>query len=1293
MSDIDSLQININATATKANDALDNLVKKLDRLTTSLSSIDGSKLNGLASGVQQLGTAMQTMNNVKTADFTRLAKNLSNLNNLDTSKLSGVSANISKIGTAVSGLSGVSQGVTQITELANGIKQLGYKSADKAIDNIPKLATAMKQLMKELSTAPKVSQNLINMTNALARLARTGASSGKAAQSLSNSFTGIYKSSGFAVSGIKKVNARLVSLIRSIVPVIGVMKLIDFGKQAMEISSDLTEVQNVVDVTFGDYKQKIEDLASVSIPELGMSELSVKEIGSRFQAMGTAMGFSTEKMSDMSVELTRLTGDMASFYNVEQETMGKALQSIFTGETEPMRKYGIDLTNATIQQYALSQGITTSINKMTQLEKAQLRYNYVMAQTTAAQGDFIRTQDTWANQIRILKQNLQQLASIIGGTLINAFKPLIQAINSAMSHIIAFAQTVSNALGKIFGWKFEVGGGGITNDLETGAGAADDIASGMGEAADNAKKLRSHLLAIDELNVYEPTEDSSTSGSSGSGLGNLGSGGASGGEWVQQDSIFKDFESEIDSLYKLGEYIGKVLTDMMNNIDWEAVYEKARNFGKGLADFLNGLISPELFGAVGRTIAGALNTAIYTALSFGETFDWENLGESIAEGINQFFATFDFESLAKTLNTFVDGILEMLSTLFRELDWGAIVEGIGTFLGSLDGDTIAVLIGMANIKKIGKAISKLIGGSIGAEGANEETEILGTAEGIGGLSLAFEGLAFAIEAAAMAAGGLIIFDIVKDPLIDILGEITGNQEGAERLKESYEGLYGTIRLVKDELSIFPSFFSGIPAVMGGSVNASLAMSEALDAIGNGTVYTDKQMQKMQKTWSLLDEDMETLRQAMIDANPEVFEITKNFESLDDVSFETLEDAAYGISLIRDGVVDASTAFDEFRKPMWGMTDDALEFFETLQDGETDLEAFKDSISEAGESISDGLYEGALNADTDTPTKTIFEKFVDGIKSIFGIHSPAEEMKPLGEYIFLGITEGFSSMFETFTETMTEFWENYILPWFSLEKWYELGTGILEGLQTKWEEIKQWWSETAIFEWWENDVKPWFTVEKWSAMLNNIKTSFATKWNETVTQWKTNITKWWNENVYPWFTKERWLALGENLKNGIYEGFKGLANKVVDVLNNVISALESMINSAIAGINDLLSKINESGLGEFIGLELNISNVSFGRIPHFSVGGFPEDGLFYANHNELVGQFSNGKTVVANNEQITEGIKQGVREAVADMLAPYLAEIAQNTRETADKDFEVSLDGRSLLDGLNQRSVRNGYSFT
>lgn len=697
--DIDSLQIQINAQATKANDAIDRLVSKLDRLTASLSSIDGSKLNGLANGVQHLGTAMQTMNNVKTADFTRLAKNLTALNNIDTSKLSGVSTNITAIGQSLSDLNGVSDGAKQLAELANGIKQLGYKSAGQAIKNIPQLATAMKQLMTELSKAPKVSQNLIDMTNALAKLARTGASSGKAAQSLSNSFTGIYKSSGFAVSGIKKVNTRLVSLIRSIAPVVGLVKLIDFGKQAMEISSDLTEVQNVVDVTFGDYASLVEDMSKNSITDFGMSELTVKEVSSRFQAMGTAMGFAQGKMADMSIELTKLTADMASFYNIEQEDVAQDLESIFTGQTRPLRTYGLDLAEATLKEWALSEGLNANIDKMSQAEKTMLRYRYVMANTGAAQGDFARTAETWANQVRILKQNFEALGSTLGGSFINFLKPMVKALNSAIAKLREFAVAVSNSLGVIFGWKYEQSGGGVTSDIEDSTGG---MADNLGTAADNAKKLESYLLGIDELNVLKEDSDSGASG----GGASAGAGSAAQDQWTKTDSILKDFESDLDSLYKLGDFIGQKLTDAMNSIDWDSVYEGARNFGSGLASFLNGLISPDLFGAVGRTVAGALNMAIYTALSFDETFGWENLGESIAEGINEFFATFDFKSLAETINAWVKGLWTTLKNAVGKIKWKTVFEGIFDFFDNIDFAS-PFLLAIPHVKTFAKLIKKL----------------------------------------------------------------------------------------------------------------------------------------------------------------------------------------------------------------------------------------------------------------------------------------------------------------------------------------------------------------------------------------------------------------------------------------------------------------------------------------------------------------------------------------------------------------------------------------------------------
>lgn len=711
--ELDSLKLTIKANATDANNALDKLVENLKNLSSSLGVINNVNFSNFSNGVKNITDAMQGMKNVSKADFTRLSEGMKKISSIDTAAINKASTAMTYLGKSFNSMQATSEATKQITELVTGIKQLGYASAAKAIDNIPKLSSAMKQLMQELSKAPQVSQNLIDMTNALANLSRTGASSGRAATSLSKNFLNVSSSANSATKSSWSLASAFGKLYASYWLVFrGISKLGD----SIDIASSLIEVENVVRTTFGNYENLVNDMAKTSIQDFGMSELSVKQYSSRFQAMGVAMGFSQKKMADMSIELTKLTADMASFYDVEQSDVARNLQAIFTGETEPLRKYGLDLTQATLKEWALKNGLDANISSMTQAEKTMLRYKYVMANTAAAQGDFAKTADTWHNQTVILKQSFQELAGIIGTSLINAFKPFLSGLNFAMTQVINFAETVTNALGAIFGWKFEVTNKGIADDWSDAAGSADDIADSTGNAAKNVEKLNKGVRQFDELKLITTPDSSSGNGKKGSGTGAASADGASGG-LVKVDTIWKDYKSQIKNLRELGEYIGNTLTDTLNSIDWDSVYAGARNFGKGLADFLNGLISPELFGAVGRTIAGALNTAVYTALSFGETFDWENLGFSIATGINQFFETFDFASTAKAINRWVQGIYDTIKTAIKNIKWSKVLEGIATLIGDVELKTVAIIIGAVLLKKyfkleIAKNILKGIATSI-----------------------------------------------------------------------------------------------------------------------------------------------------------------------------------------------------------------------------------------------------------------------------------------------------------------------------------------------------------------------------------------------------------------------------------------------------------------------------------------------------------------------------------------------------------------------------------------------------
>mgnify|MGYP005918860233 CR=1 FL=1 len=792
--ELESLEIKIQAQAQQASGQIDALVTRLGRLSSALSGLSTGNLNSLSTGVNRLAGAMTAMRGIDTRTFSAVARNVSKLGSINSKQINAAAGSMRQISNAVKGISGMSASVKGLTELASAIKQLGYQSSTKAIENIPKLAVAMRQLMSELSKAPSVSRNIIDMTNALAKLSRTGGAAGTAAKSITSSFSG-FSSSASAVtkksfslaSAIGKVYATYWALFR------GFRLLGD----AIDISSSLTEVENVVRQTFGQYESLINNFAKTSIEKFGMSELSAKQFASRFQAMGTALDIPQGQMAKMSIRLTELAGDMASFYDVSQEDTAKSLQSVFSGTTAPMRRYGIDLTQATLKEWALKQGLDANISSMTQAEKAMLRYQYVLAHTTNITGDFARTADTWHNQITMLKENFKALGAVVGGGLINAFKPFIKVLNSVLQKVISFAEMVTNALGSIFGWKYEASKGagisGLADDIGSASNGMDDLSDAAGSAgkntggiAKNAKKAKKEIQqatrAFDELKVISKQSKDNTSGSgnkgsgSGSGSGAGGGTGADGG-LVQTDTIFKKFKSKIKDLEQLGESISGALINAMKKIKWEKVYAKAEGFGRGLAKFLNGLFKGQkgttLFGETGKLIANSLNTVLHGLDSFGTTFNWKQFGNSIADGINKFFQNFDFALLAKTLNSWAQGAFDAVTTALSKISWKDVWKGVKEFLSNLDVKTVAIIIGALTIKKIlglhlaktalgiiGTSISKAIAGSIAAKlgveiGANATIgEVLST-----GLSKKISGLgtiAGKIGKLALTVGAIVI---------------------------------------------------------------------------------------------------------------------------------------------------------------------------------------------------------------------------------------------------------------------------------------------------------------------------------------------------------------------------------------------------------------------------------------------------------------------------------------------------------------------------------------------------------
>ena len=1200
---LDSLQIEISANANSASKQIDKLVASLNSLKNSVSGISG--LSQIASDLKEIGS-------IKVTGLTGLAKQISQLGSMDTSKIGQMKSALKEFGNSVSQLNGISVSpqISQMSELARSISRLGNASAGTAITNMPKLADGLKQMMGTLSKAPKVSQNLIDMTKALADFSRTGSSGVKAANSLGTSIKNMTAKTLSAPKALKSLNASLKSTVSQIKQVKngilsalgvvgGITAIISGIKKSIDVRSDVTEAQNVIDVTFGRYKDLVEDMAKTSIRDFGISELAVKNTAGRYQAMGMAADIARKEMAKMSVTLTGLSADMASFYNQSQEDVARSMQAVFTGETEPLRKYGIDLTQATLKEWAMKQGLDANIQSMSQAEKIMLRYNYVLENSAAAQKDFSRTSGSWANQIKILKEQLMQLASVLGTAFINTLKPLVTALNKALASIIEFAVKVVNALGKIFGWKATVSNAGIADDFSDAASGAEDLADNTGTAAKNAKKLKDHLLSIDELNVVQPDTDGSGSGGSG------GSGsGASGGGGIKNEDAFKivetenPFKSSIKDLEGLGKSIRNALMNAMDGIKWEDVYAKAKGFGKGLAQFLNGLFAADkngntVFGSLGKTIAGALNSLIYSVFSFSEEFKWKDFGKALRQGIQSFINTADLATAGYTVGNLVKGIATAVYEAVKDgKTWKnlgkKIADGINGFLKSMS--KIEPSSGKNGWQITADMLSSLASAvltSIQSALKNTDWKSLGT--GIG-------------EFLSEIDYGQLLADAIKASV----SLIDAAQSFADGLKDGF-----------DPKKIVTSLADGVKGITA--------------------------------------EDAQTI-----------------LEPIASLIQSPLKDMFGGIKLVLDAsgatkvLSELSTYIDTIDFQGWFDTK-VKPFFK------------KDTWVKFGDDIKNSITDGVSNMVANWQT-SISAWWENDVSTYF------EDSK---WQTFKDLIDGKIKLSDAISQWATDvstWWVDHVSNYFTDDKWQTF-KDLIDGKIKISDAVESW--KTSISAWWDNNVSSYFTDDKWSVFKDLIDGKISI--SDAVSVWKTNISDWWRDNVSAWFKKKKWDDMLATIPTAFKSAFKAAANGAIGALNKVIGGVESMVNKAVSALNTLISGINKVP-----GVSIStLDGVTLPRIPEFRSGGFPEDGLFFANHTELVGSFSNGKTAVANNEQIIAGIEEaayrGFSRAYSEnnREASLLEELIVAVREGK----EITVDGRSLVSAYDARKARNGFSFT
>ena len=515
--EIQGLEFQIVNDSTQAVAGLQNLINTLNRLKTATNG-GATGLSKTAQGIRELSNSLKGLNSGDASQkITRLTNALTALSQVGNVKISSSIANqLTAINTALAGLKWTDG--DKLTSLANGLRplsELGKANMTTFINQLSKLPKVIEDL--EAADIDKFTQQMTALAAAMKPFADE-------MQKVSNGFSAFpskiqklitstekYNASarkatsttGKFTNGLKALNVAAVA--------ITFRKIGHFIAQAVTESNKYQEDLNLFTVALGQYAAEAQNYAEKVSDVMGIDPAQWLRNQGVFNTLLTGFGDTAERAQLMSQNLTQLGYDISSFFNISIEDAMQKLQSGISGELEPLRRLGYDLSQARLEQTALNLGIKESVANMTQAEKAELRYYAIMTQVTTAQGDMARTLEAPANQLRILQAQLTQAARAIG----NIFIPALNAILPYAIAVVQVIREIANALANLAGFKLtEVDYSGV-NSAAVGAGS---LADNLDDAAGAAKKLKQYTAGFDELNVFAPN----TGSGSGAGAGGAG---------------------------------------------------------------------------------------------------------------------------------------------------------------------------------------------------------------------------------------------------------------------------------------------------------------------------------------------------------------------------------------------------------------------------------------------------------------------------------------------------------------------------------------------------------------------------------------------------------------------------------------------------------------------------------------------------------------------------------------------------------------------------------------------------
>jgi hypothetical protein len=1243
-----------------------------------------------------------------------------------------------------------------ITKVVEGIAKLANagKRVGETVANLDKLGNGVMNLLKKLQNAPQINSNVANTIQGLGNLASSGSristvsdraststkKLGNALSSLKDKLKSAHKSSKGFVSSIGMFYAKFFLVIRAVKK---------FG-QAIGSAQDYIEEFNYFSVAldkvgkdsanqfkkagynsaeeyagsfrkrFGKLQKQLTgykvdtntgDATNTFSHNLGLDLTEVMNYNAAIAQITNSAGMLGETSIDSAKALTMLSADWASLANLDTADVMQNFQSGLVGQSRALYKYGIDITSAGLAQTAMNHGVTESIKNLSQQSKMQLRVLTMLEQSKVAYSDLARTINQPANQLRMLQAGFKKLSLTIG----SLFMPIVQKLYPYMNAMVMVLQDFAQWVAKLAGIKLgDTDGSRKTPEVPDYSDAADDtdkVAKNMDKTAKKTKKAADNLQSFDQVNKLQDNSDSDSDDDDNDKNANIDlskdiSDALKNYEKIW-DNAFKSNQNKAVELYKkmkkaildawkggdftsLGSALANWINKGMRNIPWTKIKKTTKKIAKSLATFLNGFVKDLDWTKLGENFSEGLNTWFETSYTFFKTFDWLKFGQSIKEGITAAINTFDGDLAGKSLGAKLRGMIQFAFGVMVNFPYKNLGKKIGDYINGFleEMGEVRKNTGLTGWQELGKTISDGITGILDTiDTALSTVDWWEVGKAIGDFLSEIEWGKTLLKVGKIIVKGLFnalkvaISAFIRDPLgiAFKLSTVLIGVFAYKKLKTLWkslkivfsDGISNSLISAKINSKGLTDKFSGLGSKMGIAMGVALvaaygwwenSITAGGDAKGNVKRYasgTDDKSMLLKEVVQMMDKFGYGSNTNTVDRL--VGRLNKKLES---------------------GEISEKTIRKALDKDYKTMTDK-----QSVQSAADFLDLLGESKGNVATKIDKGKKE--LNDYKPIITQTTkYSKAVDTLN---------KKMKKLGIS---------SSESKSIQDKLKKSLENGEITWEDYKKITDKNYKSTDALKKKIDSLKPKSVKVKAETSGGNDVDSLqgkVNGLQGKTITAGVKTFGIKNLGDLSVAMKTMKNRDINVNIDPKLRKGWYNAVKAQLQQ------KKFSLDVSASINNVTegklkSSVKSMDGRKVnygkltAAINNAKNRVTIGQQGQIFVSHAEKSLIKMLKkyglnYETYANGGFPEDGWFRASRGEMMGKFDNGKSVVANNKQITTGISEAVAPAV---YAATKAAIKEELSNANVGGGDVYLDGTkvttAIMNNAKKISKNKGISW-